>query len=116
MDEWFIHEVNKLEWRKPRELPEWATNIFSKNIVAAGNINEGIELDQLEHLAITSIKHYLSSVGETRGYAADNSDKQNFYCTNQKKNPHTPKVMTSLGLDEESVRTFIGQCLFPEIR
>jgi hypothetical protein len=40
---------------------------------------------------------------------------QNYYAYNQKQNPHTPRVMTSLGLDEEDVNTFIQNCLFPEI-
>jgi hypothetical protein len=30
-------------------------------------------------------------------------------------NPHTPRVMASLGLNEEDVRVFIQECLFPEI-
>jgi hypothetical protein len=29
MMQWFHDEVAKLEWRKERALPEWATNIFS---------------------------------------------------------------------------------------
>jgi len=41
-------------------------------------------------------------------------EKQNRYCAYQKQNPHTPKVMESLGLDPEDVRTFIDECLFPE--
>jgi hypothetical protein len=39
---------------------------------------------------------------------------QNRYCYWQKQNPHTPKVMASLGLDEAMVHDFIHQVLFPE--
>ena len=115
MSQWFAHEVSKLEWRKPRELPDWAKRIFSQHMVAAGNVSEGIELDQIEELAITCIDHYLSNVGETKGYVLDNTPAQNFYCDNQRQNPHTPKVMTSLGLNEDDVKSFIDKCLFPKI-
>jgi hypothetical protein len=46
----------------------------------------------------------------------DTSAFQNYYCDNQKQNPHTPKVMASLGLKEEDISVFIQDCLFPEIR
>ena len=52
---------------------------------------------------------------ETAHTHAGTKDHQNYYCENQKKNPHTPKVMVSLGLSEEDVQMFIQQCLFPEI-
>ena len=48
--------------------------------------------------------------------AQDTTENQNYYAQNQKQNPHTPKVMVSLGLSEEDVRAFIQDCLFPEIR
>ena len=41
--------------------------------------------------------------------------KQNRYCYYQKQNPHTPKVMASLGLDPNDVEKFIHECLFPEV-
>jgi hypothetical protein len=40
---------------------------------------------------------------------------QNRYAHYQKQNPHTPRTMTSLGLDEEDVRVFVQECLFPDI-
>jgi hypothetical protein len=45
----------------------------------------------------------------------DTTSYQNYYCDNQKQNPHTPRVMVSLGLSEEDVKVFIQECLFPEI-
>jgi phycocyanobilin:ferredoxin oxidoreductase len=115
MMEWFAGEVAKLEWRKPRALPEWATNIFSPSMVAAGNVSDEAELDQITEMAHTTLAHYLASVGETNNTAKDTTTHQNYYCENQKCNPHTPRVMVSLGLSEEDVQIFIQDCLFPEI-
>jgi phycocyanobilin:ferredoxin oxidoreductase len=116
MMQWFADEVAKLEWRKERELPEWATNIFSKSMVAAGNVSDEEELQQITDLARTTISHYLSTVEEFDHAVADNTFEQNYYAQNQKCNPHTPRVMVSLGLSEEDVKVFIQECLFPEIR
>jgi phycocyanobilin:ferredoxin oxidoreductase len=116
MMEWFAGEVAKLEWRKERPLPEWATNIFSKSMVAAGNVQDAEELAQIMAMAERNIAHYLSAVGETNNTVADTTNAQNYYAQNQKCNPHTPKVMQSLGLSEEDVTVFIQDCLFPEIR
>lgn len=116
MMEWFAGEISKLEWRKPRALPEWATNIFSPSMVAAGNVQDEEELEQIMSMARTTLAHYLESVAETNNTVLDTTEAQNYYCENQKCNPHTPKVMVSLGLSEEDVQVFIQECLFPEIR
>jgi phycocyanobilin:ferredoxin oxidoreductase len=116
MIEYFAGEVANYEWIKKRELPEWAQRIFSPYMVAAGNVQDENELAQIEKLAHTMIDHYLTNVGETNDLAEDTTEFQNFYAQNQKQNPHTPKVMASLGLNEEDVRVFIQDCLFPEIR
>ena len=112
---WFAEEISKLEWRKPRALPEWATNIFSPSMVAAGNVQDPEELAQIFAMAKTTLAHYLDTVGETNNTVVDTTVEQNYYCENQKCNPHTPKVMASLGLNEEDVKHFIQECLFPEI-
>jgi phycocyanobilin:ferredoxin oxidoreductase len=115
MMDWFADEVAKLEWRKERPLPEWATNIFSKSMVAAGNVSDEEELQQITDLAKTTVSHYLSTVGETNHTTTSTKEAQNYYAQNQKQNPHTPRVMVSLGLSEEDVKHFIQDCLFPEI-
>ena len=114
--EWFGDEVSKLEWRKTRELPDWAQRIFSRHMIAAGNVSKEDELDQMLTMVVKNLDHYLECVGETKTDCIDNTKMQNIYCENQKLNPHTPKVMTSLGLNEDDVRVFIDECLFPEIR
>jgi hypothetical protein len=114
--EWFGDEVAKLEWRKVRPLPDWAQRIFTKHMVAAGNIQEQAELDQILDLGKLCVNTYLDVIGETNKTADNTSEAQDFYCTNQKQNPHTPRVMTSLGLSEEDVTMFIQDCLFPNLK
>jgi phycocyanobilin:ferredoxin oxidoreductase len=116
MMEWFAGESNRLEWNKTRKLPDWAERIFSPSMIAAGNVSNQEELDQIIAMAKEGIQHYLSTVGETNNTANNTTEAQNYYCENQKQNPHTPKVMVSLGLSEEDVKVFIHECLFPEMR
>jgi hypothetical protein len=85
-------------------------------MVAAGNVSESSELEQIFAMAKKGVDHYLETVDETNRTAKDTTEAQNYYCFNQKQNPHTPKVMVSLGLSEEDVTHFIQDCLFPEIR
>ena len=116
MMDWFAEEAQKLEWVKTRKLPDWAERIFSSSMVAAANVSKEEELEQIVNMAKLGVSHYLSTVAETNNTANDTTEAQNYYCENQKQNPHTPKVMVSLGLSEEDVRVFIQECLFPEIR
>ncbi len=116
MIDYFAEEVSRFDWIRKRDLPDWAQRIFSPHMVAAGNVQNEEELAQITDLAHILVNHYLETVGETNHKVADSTFEQNFYAQNQKQNPHTPRVMTSLGLDEEDVRVFIQDCLFPEIR
>lgn len=116
MIDYFKEEVSRYDWNKPRTLPEWAQRIFSPSMIAAGNVSDPSELSQIQSLAHILVNHYLETVGETNNTVPDATFEQNFYAQNQKQNPHTPRVMTSLGLNEEDVRVFIQDCLFPEIR
>lgn len=113
--EWFQNEASQFEWQKVRKLPDWAELIFSKGMIAASNVQKEDELEQILNIAKTTVSHYLDCVTETNFTAKNTTDAQNFYAQNQKQNPHTPKVMTSLGLNEEDVKIFIQNCLFPEI-
>lgn len=112
---YFANEVSKYKWIKQRELPEWAQRIFSAHMVAAGNVSDETELEQIEGLANVLVNQYLKTVGGTNYSTLDSTFEQNYYAQNQKQNPHTPKVMASLGLNEDDVRAFIQECLFPEI-
>ncbi len=114
--EWFAEEALKLQWNKTRKLPEWAERIFTGSMIAAGNVQDEDELDQIINLVKNTTDVYLKVVGESNNKATNTKDAQNYYAQNQKLNPHTPKVMASLGLNEEDVQVFIQECLFPEIR
>jgi phycocyanobilin:ferredoxin oxidoreductase len=116
MIEYFADEVSRYDWNKPRKLPDWAERIFSKSMIAAGNVSDESELRQIASLAHILVNHYTECVGETNNTAENTTEAQNYYAQNQKQNPHTPKVMASLGLNEEDVKAFIQDCLFPEIR
>ena len=115
MIQWFAEETSGFEWNKTRKLPDWAERIFSPYMVAAGNVSDDQELQQITGMAEMGITHYLATVGETNNKVKSTKEAQNFYAQNQKQNPHTPKVMTSLGLNEDDVRVFVQECLFPEI-
>jgi hypothetical protein len=77
---WFNARVNGLEWNKPRELPEWARQIFSPAMVAAGNLQDETEIDQLCNTALTTLDFYLKNVGIEQQDVADYHMAQNRYC------------------------------------
>jgi hypothetical protein len=112
---WFIDRSSKLEWNKPRVLPDWATQIFSPGMIAAGNISEEEELDKLSDLAIESLHVYLYNVGCIEKTGISYKERYNNYCKFQKMNPHTPAMMINLGIDETVFRNFMDEILFPEI-
>jgi len=114
MLDWFHDRVDGIEWSKKRELPQWAKNIFSGSMVAAGNINTMEELDEVLSLANQTLSYYLDNIGAMSDI--DSTNAQNWYCHNQRQNPHTPKVMESLGFDSETVQNFITSCLFPTVK
>lgn len=116
MIDWFAEESQKLQWNKTRKLPDWAERIFTGSMIAAGNVQDEQELDQIFNIAKVGVNCYLKSVGDTNNTVKSTLKNQNYYCENQKMNPHTPKVMASLGLNEDDVRVFIQDCLFPEVR
>lgn len=108
--------VQDLEWKKERQLPDWAQAIFSKHMVAASNVRIE-EMQQVVTMALDNLDTYLAELPTYTTSSVDSAlirEKQNRYCAYQKKNPHTPKVMESLGLDPADVRMFIDECLFPE--
>ncbi|NBP00849.1 MAG: hypothetical protein EBU90_12080 [Proteobacteria bacterium] len=115
MIKWFEQLAVDYSWKKTRQLPHWAKSIFSPHMIAAGNVNEDIELNQIIQIITSSTDYYLTHIKDYSMTDANAIVKQNFYCTMQKQNPHTPKVMASLGLDKEDVDVFIQQCLFPEV-
>jgi hypothetical protein len=111
---WFATKTANLEWNKKRELPEWAKNIFSDNMVAIGAVGPE-ELDNFVAVGLQSLNYYLEAVGNTQQDLADYHMAQNRYCYYQKQNPHTPRVLVNLGFTEEEATAFVQHTLFPEV-
>lgn len=120
---WYSNSVKDVEISKTRSLPEWAKNIFSEHIIAAGNISSEIELNKLIDLSKNLLIYYLNNLIHSRPPKSyddlvklyNYTEKQNYYCNQQKKNPHTPRVLKSIGFDQTTIKNFIENSLFPEI-
>ena len=78
------------------------------------------EAEQTIEENLENLEYYLIELNRCNEYAfkygnGNYTKDQNWYCFNQKQNPHTPKVMSNFCENEETVRKFIHECLFPEI-
>ena len=113
MHDWFAKQVKDIEWNKKRELPEWARNIFSPSMVAAGNLSDPAEIDQFINLGLSTLDYYLANI--SRSGTASSKDRQNYYCKNQKLNPHVYRSMIAMGVPEAVIRDFVDEVLFPEL-
>ncbi len=114
--DWFAEESAKLQWNKIRKLPDWAERIFTSYMISAGNVSNLDEIEQIFLMAKKDLAYYLASIGKTNNAGINSASAQDYYCENQRQNPHTPKVMTALGLNPEDVNIFIKDCLFPKIK
>ena len=92
-------------------------------MVAAGNINTDFELDVVLEISKKSLIYYLDNIKPNRpGLTYDEqvakydyTHQQNYYCQQQKQNPHTPRVLKTLGFNDAQVHDYIHKELFPEI-
>ena len=75
------------------------------------------EATKIIDIALNNLDAYLWEVKEynNTGDVEKVAEAQDYYCTNQQKNPHTPMVMKSLGLPEEDVEIFCRDMLFPKL-
>ena len=117
LTEWFIEENKHFKASKERELPDWAKAIFSGGMIAAGNVTEEDELNQICTMAVSNLRNYIDKIRVHDGEAKreDVIKAQNYYCEHQQQNPHTPRVMEKLGLPEEDIKLFCEDNLFPKI-
>ena len=113
----YFESVEHFVPEKQRELPEWARNIFTGKMLAAGNVKTDEEATEIIQIALSNLHAYFEEVGETKGEGAPDlvAACQNYYCENQQQNPHTANVMKSLGLPEEDVDRFCTDMLFPKL-
>ena len=98
-------------------MPDWAKAIFSGGMVAAGNVTEEKELNQICTMAVSNLANYIDKIRTHHGESnrEDVIKAQNYYCEHQQMNPHTPRVMQSLGLPDEDIKLFCQDNLFPKI-
>ena len=113
----FKKKTENLEWNKKRELPEWAKNIFSDSMIAAGNIREMNEIDQLREVSLDLIKYYVSNLSKDDFICDPDKIKpiHNYYCQQQKLNPHLHKSILAMGISEEDKNRYVNKILFEEI-
>ena len=118
LTQWFLEETKWFKPSKERELPDWAKAIFSGGMIAAGNVTEEKELNQICTLAVSNLNSYIDKIGDFNGDSNKEEviKAQNYYCEHQQKNPHTPRVMQSLGLPEDDIKVFCSDNLFPIIK
>ena len=117
LTEWFLEETKWYKPSKERELPDWAKAIFSGGMIAAGNVQEEKELNQICTMALSNLANYIDKIRTHDGESnrEDVIKAQNYYCEHQQQNPHTPRVMQSLGLPDEDIKLFCQDNLFPKI-
>jgi hypothetical protein len=109
--------VSQFNWKKERELPDWAKAIFSEHMIAVGNVNTVEELETLCEIGLQNCDLWLDTIDHSaRCFVDDGKTAQNRYAHFQKQNPHTPRTMTALGLNEDDVKLFVQDCLFPDIK
>lgn len=116
MIEGYRESVKDFIPKKQRDLPQWAKNIFTESMLAAGNVREE-EADIIVNIAVNNLRAYFSEIEQFTGQGIVEMvlASQNYYCENQQQNPHTPKVMKSLGLPEDDVDKFCTDMLFPKV-
>jgi len=111
----FENETADLSWKRPRPLPDWATPIFSKNMIAAGAVKEE-EVDQFCEVTIKLIEWYVNNLEEyAKPTKIDIKPMLNRYCINQKKNDKLHKSIIAMGVPEDKKDDYVNNVLFEEI-
>ena len=115
--EWYLDAVKDFIPTKQRELPEWAKNIFSDGMIAAGNVGTEEEAVAICKLAVDNLRVWFQSVPEYAGEQTVDftAGCQDYYLHNQEQNRDTRSLMKSLGLGEADVDEFCTNALFPKI-
>ena len=82
MIDWYRDAVADFVPSKKRELPEWAQNIFSDSMIAAGNVRTDEEATAIVDLAPANLRVWFDSVPEYSGNASSEftAGAQNYYC------------------------------------
>lgn len=114
----YFHQTTKdLSWKRERELPPWAQEIFSVDMMAAGSVKLGEELDQLCDTALKLQSFYLRYLKQvyTNNTDINTQDAQNKYCINQKMNKMLHSSILAMGIPEELKNHYVENVLFEEV-
>jgi hypothetical protein len=110
----FRNVVSEVDWNKPRELPEWAKEIFSDSMIAAGNVRDS-EIEKLCNTTYGLIEYYVNNLENEQRSDKNYVDIHNKYCYNQKLNPHLHNSIISMGISKEDKDRYVNKVLFVEI-
>lgn len=113
----YMHFVTRnLEWNKKRDLPSWAKEIFSDDMIAVGNINTEEELEQFIKVTTDLLDYYLNNI-EENAFKTNRDTKTilNKYCINQKMNVHLHRSIEAMGISKEAKNRYVNNVLFEEI-
>ena len=113
----FVSETKDLSWTRAREMPDWAQEIFSENIVGAGSIREGEETEQLCSMAWKLAQFYTMEMDNPVHSKLDclnTQEAQNKYCRNQKLNKMLHTSILAMGISEERKNQYVENVLFEE--
>ena len=116
MYQWFKDTTKDITWKKERELPDWAKAIFSPSMVAVGNVQDELEVDQFIKLGLDTLDYYISNANLCKIVGKDYTEQQNRYCYYQKQNPHVVRSMVAMGYEQHIIENFVEEVLFPEIK
>lgn len=98
------------ESTRTRELPDWAKEIFSENMIATALPSEE-QISQLVDTGLQNLTRYLNflknaSTTDDQEVVLKHINKKSKYCENQLQNTNSKNVMVSLGLEKEYVEEF----------
>jgi len=113
----FRLETKDLSWTRAREMPDWAQEIFSKDIVGAGSIREGEETEQLCNMAWKLAQFYTMEMDNPvhkKGWR-NTLVQQNKYCHNQKLNKMLHGSILAMGISAERKNQYVENVLFEEV-
>jgi hypothetical protein len=100
---------------KKRNLPEWAWEIFSREMVAAGNVSDFNEIAELVDIGANNLMHWFDVLLHQEPIVPSVAymHARSKYCQNQLLNPHSFAVMLKLGFPEDYLRDFKTSKQFP---
>lgn len=108
-------QLVRKEVKRERELPDWAKEIFSGNMLAAGNVTEADECLEYATQGMDSLEAWFLQleVLDSIPPSAKFLHARSRYCHNQLQNPHSFNVMKNLGFPEDYLTEFKTTKQFP---